>query len=225
MFTGVMGIMISAGVLIFGVLQAVLGNPDDDLLQSSLELVSLLILFSLFIWYHGLVLRSDGRLLDQTQAEQQAKFPILVLVSDMGTLSEMLVAALLKEAPAMPVAVHVVEQGIPDDALSDAKAVILPASIAVNPGEAIRLWLKNFHGARFVIPTSVEGWVWVSGNDHPILNQVRKTAEMVRKLSEGEDISKTRAYSPWLIFGYIMGGVVGVIFLLISARILIDVLI
>ncbi len=224
LFVGVMGVMISAGVLIFQVLQALLGDPEDNLLQITLELFSLLILFSLVIWYHGLILRSDGHLSAQTQAEQHAEFPILVLVSELGMFSEMLVTALSREAPTMPVAVHVVEQGVPDDSLSDARAVILSAGIASNPGEAIRLWLQNFPGVRFVVPTPVQGWVWVSENSSPLQNLVRQTAEMVRKLAEGEGFTQTRSSSPWLIFGYVMGAVVGLVFLLISVSILIDVL-
>jgi hypothetical protein len=224
LFIGVMGVMISAGTLIFQLLQALLGDPDSELLQISLDLISMLVLFSLVIWYHAVVLRSDGRLLNQSQVERQTDFPILVLASELGPFSEMLVAALSKEAPKMPLAVHVVGQGVPDDSLSDARAVILPASIMASPGEAIRLWLQNFPGVRFVIPTAVDGWVWVSGNGSTMQNLVQKTSEMVRKLAEGEDLSQARPASPWLIFGYIAGGILGLIFLLITASILIDVL-
>ena len=224
LFISVIGVMISAGVLIFEVLQAILGDPDEDLLQTVLELVSLLILFSLVIGYHAQILRSDGRLISQIQAKLQAEFPILVLVSEFGDFSEMLVAALLKEAPTMPVAVHNIELGVPDEALSEARAVILPANIAANPGEAIRLWLQNFSGVRFVIPTAIEGWVWVSGNQDNTQNLVRQTAEMVSKLAEGEQLSQSRSTSPWQIFGYIMGGVLGLIFLLIAVSTLIDLL-
>jgi uncharacterized membrane protein YidH (DUF202 family) len=224
LFISVIGVMISAGVLIFEVLQAILGDPDENLLQTVLELVSLLILFSLVIWYHALILRSDGRLSAQIQAKLQAEFPVLVLVSEFGDFSEMMVAALSKEAPTMPVAVHNIEAGVPDEDLSDARAVILPANIAANPGEAIRLWLQNFSGVRFVIPTPVQGWVWVSGNGGKIQSLVRQTAEMVRKLAEGEQPEQSRLISPWLIFGYIMGGVLGLIFLLIAISTLIDLL-
>jgi hypothetical protein len=224
LFMGVMGVMISTGTLIFQLLQALLGDPDSELLQISLDLISMLVLFSLVIWYHGVVLRSDGRLLNQARVERQTEFPILVLASELGPFSEMLVAALSKEAPTMPVAVHVVEQGVPDDSLSDARAVILSANIMASPGEAIRLWLQNFAGMRFVIPTPVERWIWVSRNDNSMQNLVQRTAEMVSRLAEGEDISQTRPASPWLIFGYIIGGIGGVIFLLIAASILIDVL-
>jgi len=224
LFISVIGVMISAGMLIFEGLQAVLGDPDENLLQTVLELVSLLILFTLVIWYHALILRSDGRSSAQIQEKLQAEFPILVLVSEFGDFSEMLVAALSKEAPTMPVAVHNIELGVPDEGLSDARAVILPANIAANPGEAIRLWLQNFPGVRFVIPTAVQGWVWVSGGDDKIQNLVRQTAEMVRKLAEGEELRQSRSSSPWLIFGYIMGGLLGLIFLLIAASTLIDLL-
>ncbi len=224
LFIGVMGVMISAGVLIFHLLQALLGDPDDDLLQITLDLISILGLFFLTIWYHGQVLRSDGRLFSQAQDAQFADFPVLVLVSELGALSEMLMAAFQKEAPTMPIAVHVVGQGAPDEVLSDAKAVILPASIAANPGEAIRLWLQDFSGTRFVVPTSVLGWVWVSRNGSHLQNLVRQTVEMVCKLAEGEDISKSRLASPWIIFGYILGGIFGLMVLSIVISLLFETL-
>jgi len=224
LFISVMGVMISAGMLIFQLLQAVLGDPDEALLQIALELVSLLLLFLLVLWYHGQVLRSDGILSDQIQAEQQADFPILVLVPEFGIFSETIVAALAKEAPDMPVAVHAAGQGIPDETLSDARAVILPASIAASPGEAIRLWLQNFPGVRFVIPTPVEGWLWVSGNGHSLPNMARQTAEMVRKLAEGHETIKLRSGAGWMVPAAIVGGIFGLAFLLLSISILIDVL-
>jgi hypothetical protein len=209
LFLSVIGVMISAGTLIYQLLRAVLGEPNSDLPQASLELVSILILFALVIWYHGLVLRSDGQLSTKSQADQHAEFPILVLVSEFGDFSEMLVEAFSKEAPTMPVAVHLVEQGVPDETLSDAKAVILPGGLAANPGEAIRLWLQDFSGTRFVVPTPLQGWVWVSGNGSPLPSLVRRTVEMVRTLAEGEDISKAHVSSPWIMVGYIFGGLFG----------------
>ncbi len=224
LFIGVMGVMISAGALIFQLLQALLGDPEDDLLQITLDLISILVLFFLAIWYHGQILRSDGRLFTKSQEERYADFPVLVLVSELGAFSKMLIATFQKEAATMPVAVHVVEQGAPDETLSDAKAVILPASIATSPGEAIRLWLQDFSGVRFVVPTPVQGWVWVPGNGGPLQSLVRQTAEMVRKLAEGEDISKARPSPPWIIFGYILGGIFGLIVILLAISFLIEVL-
>lgn len=224
LFMGVMGVMISAGVLIFQLLQALLGEPDDDLVQISLNLTVVLVMFFFVIWYHGLVLRSDGRLFAKSQAERFADFPVLVLVSELGDFSEMLIATFQKETPTMPVAVHLVDQGAPDETLSDAKVVILPASIATSPGEAIRLWLQEFSGTRFMVPTPVQGWVWVCGYDSHLQNLVRQTVEMVKKLAKGEDIFKTRTSSPWTIFGYILGGILGLMVTLMVISILIDVL-
>ena len=224
LFLGVMGVMISAGILLFHLLQAALGDPDDNLLQITLELLSILLLFFLVILYHGRILRSDGRLSGKFLAEQHAKYPILVLVSELGIFSEMLVTAFSKEAPTLPVAVQVVEQGAPDETLSDAKAVILPADIAANPGEAIRLWLQDFSGIRFVVPTPVHGWVWVSGMGNPLQSLVRQTVEMVRKLAEGEDLERARPSSLWLLFGYVFGGFIGLMIILIIISFLIEVI-
>jgi len=223
LFAGVIGVMVSAGMLIFYLLEAALGEPPQDFASQVLDLVVSLGLFGILIWYHGRLLQTDGRLTAQALAEKHADFPVLVLVSDIGPFSERVVTALQKEAPALPVVVHVVDQGVPDETLSSAKAVILPASITASPLEAIRLWLQNFAGVRFVIPTSVRGWVWVSGNGSSLNHLIQQTAEKIRQLAEGEDISKTRL-SPWIIIGYIAGGIFGLILLLILFSTLADLL-
>jgi hypothetical protein len=223
LFAGVIGLMVSAGMLIFYLLQAVLGEPPQDFASLVLELVISLGFFGILLWYHGRLLQIDGRLAAQTLAEKHADFPVLVLVSEIGTFSEMVVTALQKEAPTLPLAVHVVDQGVPDETLSSAKAVILPASITASPLEAIRLWLQNFSGIRFVIPTSVRGWVWISGNGSNLQNLIQQTAEKVRQLAEGDDIYKTR-FSPWIIIGYIAGGIFGFVLLMSLFSILADML-
>jgi hypothetical protein len=220
LFISVIGVMVSAGNLIYQLLRAALGEPTSNLLQTALELVSILVLFALVIWYHGVVLRKDSRLSNKAQTNRHAEFPILILISEFGDFSEMLTEAFSKEMPSLPVAVHVVEQGVPDDDLSDAKAVILPASLAANPGEAIRLWLQDFPGIRFVVPTPVQGWVWITGNGSPLQSLIRQTVEMVKKLAEGVDIYKTRSTSTWMIIGYIFGGVFGLWLLFVLLTIL-----
>jgi hypothetical protein len=223
LFGSVIGVMVSAGMLIFHLLQAALGEPDREFVRLVIELISSLVIFGLLLWYHGRLLQADGRLAARTLAERHAEFPVLVLVSEIGGFSEMMVAALQKEAPTLPVVVHVVDQGIPDETLSSAKAVILPASITAYPLEAIRLWLQNFSGVRFVIPTQVNGWVWASGNGDKLKDLIYQTAEMVRKLAEGEEISRARL-SPWIIVGYIFGGLLGLLLLLIVFSSLIELL-
>ncbi len=102
LFIGVMGIMISAGILIFELLQAILGDPEDNLLQISLELSSVLFLFLLLIWYHGWVLRADGKLFSNFQKKRFADFAVLVLVSELGVFSEAMIAALKKKRQRCP---------------------------------------------------------------------------------------------------------------------------
>ena len=47
--------------------------------------------------------------------------------------------------------------------------------------------------------------------------------EMVCKLAEGEDITKARSISAWTISGYIFGGLIGVIMIMIAISFLIEV--
>ena len=223
LFAGVIGIMISAGMLVFHLIQALLGEPDQDVAVIVAELVSSLVLFVLLLWYHGRLVQKDGWLVSQNMAARHAEFPVLVLVSEIGAFSEAVVAALQRTAPDMPVAVHVIDQGVPDETLSNAKAVILPASIASSFHEAIRLWVQNFQGVRFLIPTPVRDWIWVSGNGADLQDLIQQATEKVRKLAEGENIYQTRS-SPWVIIGYIAGGALGLILLLMLFGTLVDLL-
>jgi hypothetical protein len=94
---------------------------------------------------------------------------VLVLASDVANeessedFTGSLVNALQRQAPAMPVAVHSTSLGAPDETLSTACAVILPAELLVKPPEAIRLWLQAFSGPRLVVPTPAKGWYWIFG--------------------------------------------------------------
>jgi hypothetical protein len=209
-------------LLIFELLQALLGDPANDLLQVSLEMLSLLLLFIAFLWYHGRVLRTDNRMAAQSLAARHAEYPVLVLVRELGAFSDVMVAALEREAPALPVAVHVTNQGAPDETFAGVRAIILPSDVIANPTEAIRLWVQNFTGIRFVVPTPTRGWWWVSGLGKSTGGMIQQTAELVRKLAEGEDISKTRPLSGWAILGYVLGGFVGVILLVVLLSTLAD---
>lgn len=187
LFAGVMGVMFSAGGLLFQLLNAFLGNPGDTLLLQSLQLLLTMLLFAALLGYHGWVLRSDNRQTERLLARRRAKYPVLVLAPAEEGISEALVAALEQEAPDLPVAVHPIEQGAPDETFSAAKAVILPAELLTTPGEALRLWLRAFDGKRIVIITPAGDWLWVPQAN--VVASSRNAARLARRLAEGEDIA------------------------------------
>jgi hypothetical protein len=189
LFAGVLGVMFSAGPLIYQLVRAALGEPAEDLPLQALRLVLTLLLFSLLLAYHGWVLRGDNRLTEGLLLRRRAQYPVLVLAPAEAGFAEALVAALEREVPGLPVAVHPIEQGAPDETFSAAKAVILPAELLTTPGEALRLWLRSFDGKRIVITTPAGDWLWVPGTNGGITTSARRAARLARRLAEGEELA------------------------------------
>jgi hypothetical protein len=210
LFAGVIGIMGTAGSLIYQLLNKFLGNPLGDFQRSSWILLELLVLFVGLLLYHWATLRADGRLAELSLAARHAEYPVLVLVYEAGEFSEEILKFLKRELPTLPVAVHQIGNGIPDETLSKAKAVILPGDISTSPPEAIRLWLQGFTGTRLILPTETKGWLWTFGSGRSLPNLAHQTAKMVRHLAEGEALPKIRESSPWTVFLYILAGIIGI---------------
>jgi len=209
LFAAVLGVMFSAGALLFPLLRAALGERPENLLSESLQMLKVLVLFAVLLAYHWLVLRGDQRLAERSLSRRHAQFPVLVLAPDEDDFAEQIVAALGREAADLPVAVHAYRQGAPDETLSAAKAAILPAELAARPSEALRLWLQGYDGARLVVPTPAQGWHWVFGSGRPLAALARQTARTVRQLAEGEQPSSPRETSPWLVVVYTLAGLFG----------------
>ena len=173
-------------------------------------LLEIFVLFSILLAYHWATMRADGRMAARSLATRHEAFPVLVLVKQIGEFSEGVLETLQREIPNLPVAVHVVDGGVPDETLSEAQAVILPGELAANPPEAIRLWLQGFQRMKIVVPTQAEGWLWTFGSGRSLPNLVGQSAKMVQHLAEGEDIPKPRESSGWMIVLYIFAGLAGI---------------
>ncbi len=186
LFAGVMGVMFSTGALIYQLLRALLGESLPDLLFQALAQLKTMLVFAALLVYHAWVLRRDNRQIERLLARRRAQYPVLVLAPPQEGFAEALVAALQREAPGVPVAVHPIEAGAPDETFSAAKAVILPSDLLIKPSEALRLWLSSYDGKRLVIPVSSEDWQWVQGGQS-LAAQARRAARLARRLAEGED--------------------------------------
>lgn len=186
LFAGVMGVMFSTGALIYQLLRALLGESEPELLLRALAQLKTMLVFAVLLAYHGWVLRQDNRLIERLLARRRSQYPVLVLAPPEEGFAEALAAALQREAPGVPVAVHPIEAGAPDETFSAAEAVILPSDLLVKPSEALRLWLSSFSGKRLVIPVSSPGWRWVEGGQ-ALPAQARRAARLARRLAEGEE--------------------------------------
>jgi hypothetical protein len=184
LFLGVIGSMFSTGRLLYLFLQQALDGLPQNLLQNALLELKNLLLFILFFAYHWQVLRGDARLSESSLIKRRTLYPVLVLVPGEGDFAERLVTALEHFVPGLPVALHPVSVGAPDESLTAAKAVILPFELLARPPEALRLWLQSFPGERLVVPSPVENWHWVGDSRNSRRDPFQQAALAVRDLVE-----------------------------------------
>lgn len=218
-FAAVIGGMSSAVWFVFQLINAMLGGAPRDFATELLTALQLLILFVAVLAYHLVVLRRDGARTADTLTARHAAFPVLVFAPD-EAFSRAVSEAILKQAPDMPVRIQTLDQPVSVDEAHEAKAAVLPAALALQPPEALRLWLNSFEGEKVVIPEQVGGWVWSGQFSRPLATHADQAALALRQLAEGESLQPTTPASPWMIVLYILAAFVGLEVLLFLTAII-----
>ena len=159
LFAGVIGGMVSAVWLAHTLLNALLGRAlSADFTPSVLNATQLLILFIGLLVYHLRCLQRDNLRAAQTIASRHRGFPVLVLFAEGDGYPEAMTTAFQKHAPDLPLIVQHVDRNISKET-GGAKAVLLPAELALDPPAALRRWLKTFDGSKIVVAQDISGWI------------------------------------------------------------------
>jgi hypothetical protein len=212
LFTGVIGGMITAVILLNTLLSALFSGDTYNLLQDVLKSTEVLFLFVGLATYHSLTLGRDNKLAASALSEKHAAFPVLIFDPGDG-FGAALLAAVQKATPRLPADLQPVSK--PVAASAKPRAVILPSDVALNPPEVLRKWLGKFDGSRLVVPRAGGGWMVVGQPGRLPINQA---AQALRQLAEGQEVRQ--AGTPgWLIAVYVIAGIIGlpILFSLISA--------
>jgi len=195
LFAAVIGGMISAGILVFTLINGALGGNPSNYLKTVLNAFQLLVLFVVLLLYHLSALRKDGATRASALDEKQSRFNVLVFDHD-GRFGESVKMTFSKRAPNLPVTV-VGAQGL---ALNNLKAdvVILPGSLAVNTPEPLEAWLRSFGGDKLIISDEAAGVFW--------MNDPEQAADSAKAMAEGQDLrpqSSKRMNSVWTYVAYV----------------------
>ncbi|MBI5825252.1 MAG: hypothetical protein HZB18_14575 [Chloroflexi bacterium] len=196
LFTAVIGGMVSAGGLIFTLINAALGGNTGDFANAILDTLQMLVLFVVLLVYHLSALRKDGAAHADVLEAKQEGFKLVVLDNSDGKFGEAVKAVFAKRAPKVPLTVVNVKDGIPADVKAD--AVILPGSLTVNPAENVSAWIGSFNGSRLIVPDEAAGVWWV--------NDFGQAADSAKALAEGQEIrpqSTARMNSVWTYVAYV----------------------
>lgn len=205
-FALVLTAMFAAGDMFFRLLSNLLGQPDGDVLRAVLQRLFGLGVIAAFLVYHLQALRRDGRAAQQSLGNLHAAYPALVLMESEAPLAEELSRELRKQAPRLPLFIHDVDQGAPDDELLSARVVVLTSALAVNPPEPLRLWLETSSARRLVLILPAEGWTWLGAASRSSLDVAREAAAAIRQMAEGEAPRAGLPTNPWAVTGFIFGG-------------------
>ena len=210
-FTTVIGGMASAIYLVYTILFGFLDHRSDSFLTDVFNGFQLLCLFTAFLLYHWNVLRQDGGRAADTLAARQARFAVLIFEPQGSGFAAPLSAAIQRACASIPVAVQAVEQGIPEGA-GGVQAVVLSSALALDPPEALRLWLRDYTGAKLIVPQELAGWYWPGGAPK---NGPSVTAQIIRQLAEGQEVRTSSGGSAWQTAAYVCAILFGFEFLML----------
>ncbi len=199
-FAAVIGGMISGVYLVYQLLNMLLnGAPPDNFLSTLLNTLQVLVLFIAFLLYHLSALRRDGDQAADSLVMRHGQFSVLVFEKEGSEFAALVKAAIQKTVPGVPLAVQMLEQGIPAEA-NNAQAVVLPSTLALNPPEALRLWLKGYTGQKVIVPVEDKSWFWPGGTPH---NTTVLAAQIVRQLADGQEVRPGGGTSAWQAVAYV----------------------
>lgn len=206
-FALVVLMMLAGGNLIYNLITHLLGQPVDDLALLALTRLGMLGVFGALLAYHLAVLRADSRSALQALGKMHAGFLTLFIVDGETALVEQVVAALHQQAPRLPVVVHSLANGVPSDEYLQARLLVLPAALALEPPPALRLWLEGYRGKRLLLPTLPANWTWGASLPGDLRERVRQAVNAILSMAEGEETPRAGvSASPWAVAGYVLGG-------------------
>lgn len=195
--------MVAAGLLINVLVnQLAIGNQMDFVPQLLKRIQTVLLLGGWLAFYLN-ELRQDGRASQAGLHERHAAYPVLVLHAGDPTFAAEMSAELARQSPHLPV--RVVDVNV--DALPEvgaAAALIAPAALVAEPGDALRAWLAGFAGPRVAVPGDGGPWTWAGLPQRSARQWQAEAAQWVRNLAEGQSPAAATT-SPRMIAAYIAG--------------------
>jgi hypothetical protein len=208
-FAAVIGLMASAITLVYQLLTIVLGRTNTYYLSTMLNAGQLLVLFTGLLFYHMSALRRDNSHAADSLNSRYAGFGVMVFDPGDPDFVSAMTSAVQKQTPNMPMVVQPIGQPIPEESRR-VQAMVLPAVLALDPPEALRVILEDFKGAKVVVQGETPGWV-LSGMPKRGLNvTAQQTALALRQLAEGQEVRPSAATSAGMIVLYVIAVLFGI---------------
>ena len=214
LFSMVVGSMVFSGQLLYLLFNQVLSEDSTDFLSKVMEMVVSLVITAGLLVYHWRALRRDGLVAQHALGDLHRDFPVLILAEhDADAFATATLSAIQRTVPDVPVSMLAGSAELP--AAQAPRAVVLPLSFAIHPPTAWQGWLDQFGGQRLAVPLPAAGWTWLGQAEKEISELALEAARAIRQMAEGEAVRQVQSFGPWSIFGYVLGGIGGLIVLAI----------
>jgi hypothetical protein len=209
LFSLVVGMMASAGMLLYNLISTVTvenpGNPLMDFLHDSKTLSIIIV----WLVYHFLALRGDGKAAQVALSNQHANFPVAILADGKTLNSEAIIENLKNSAPNIPVTTLSLENLAVLD-LTAFKALVFSGNLLTQKPELIQSKLESFQGKRLVISESEENWLWQGLIKRNPLDSAKETARLIRLMAENQQINTAAAGNTVITIAYVLAGLFGI---------------
>jgi hypothetical protein len=210
LFLSIIGVMVSGGMLFYLVLTNLFGATTSGFWQEFAQRLAILLLVALWLSYHLVTLRKDGAQSQRVLTDRHVCFPAVIFQRGEDDFAGLVVDALQRQAPQLPLAIHRVETTPLSEELLSAKAVVIPSSLAIHSPEALRVWLSEYRGTQIFVPQPKNGWTYLGTPPRTQLELAQDTARLLKDLAEGQDARRPTQISPWAIAGIVIAGIIAI---------------
>jgi hypothetical protein len=207
-FSLVVGMMGAAGVLLYNLISRItVDNPSTPLLDFLRDSKTLGVII-IWLVYHFLALRSDGRAAQAALASQHSAFPVAIL-GDQSLVDEKSIREnLQRTAPNIPVEGILVEN-LNKETLARYKALVFSSTLIRENPDAFRLAQNEYSGQRLVITEPGKGWTWQGLIQRSRLDSAKETARLIRMMAENQEIQPASSGGGLTVIAYILAGMFG----------------
>lgn len=224
-FASVVGLMASTGWLAYRLINALLGNFMLDPGLFILKQILLIGLVVVWLIYHLSSLRRDGRAAWRTLQNRHANFHTILLSNAVYKEDMQALAHLLhKQLPQLSVQQIDLDENISPVDVSEAAAIVYPATTDIEKSKDMADILDHFSGRRILLPLPDEQIIWAGVNIHQKEQIFHSAVELLRQGAEGQEMRVNSPANAWSIVGYIATAIVGLELLFLLFALVVNVI-
>lgn len=207
-FSLVVGLMAAAGMLLYHLISQLTVNNPGNLLVDFLHDVKTLGLIVIWLVYHFLALRGDGRAAQAALEVQHSAFKVGILGDQNLVDARAIRENLQRSAPNIPVEELAVD-GLTNETLSRFNVLVFPSNLIHTDPNMVNRLQNDYSGCRLIIPEAAEGWTWQGLIQRGRLDSAKETARLIRMMAENQQIHPASAGGGLTTIAYIMAGLFG----------------